>query len=116
MLAVKHLNLSFHTYCYRNFLSRTESMLVFYPRWGGKGRGDGDARRKFSKNTLKGTRISFDGCGSNDFSLLRGTKSKTTHVIFCQIVLAQYPKRFRDNSNGGHFSVLAPQTVPIYKV
>ena len=45
----------------------------------------GCALRKILKNTLKGSRISFDGRGSNGFSPLRGTNSKTTHVIFCHI-------------------------------
>ena len=37
------------------------------------------------------------------FLPLRGTNSKTTHVIFCHTFSAQYPKRYRDNSNGSHF-------------
>ena len=38
---------------------------------------DGGARRKVSKNTLKGARISLDGRGSNGYFPLRGTKSKS---------------------------------------
>ena len=41
---------------------------------------DGEACQKFLKNTLKGTRILFDGCGSNGFSSLRGPNYKTTRV------------------------------------
>ena len=49
---------------------------------------DRDARRKFSKNTLEGTRISYNRRGSNLFLLLRGTnfkQHKTYSVIFFQL-------------------------------
>ena len=39
-------------------------------------RNDRGAGWKMLKNTIKGTRISFDGCGSNGFLSLRGTNSK----------------------------------------
>ena len=52
---------------------------------------------------LKGTRISFDGRGSDEFLPLRSTNSKPTHVILCHILSAQYPERYRNSSNDGHF-------------
>ena len=43
---------------------------------------DGGARRTFSKNTLKGTSVLFDGRGSNGFLPLWDTNSKTTFILF----------------------------------
>ena len=38
--------------------------------------------RNFKKIDIKGTRILFDGRGSNEFLLLRGTNFKTTcHIL-----------------------------------
>ena len=48
----------------------------------------GAARRKFSKDTLKGTRILLDGRSSNIFLPLRGTQCNSS----CHNVSAQYPK------------------------
>ena len=45
----------------------------------------GGARRKFSKNTLIGSRISFDWRGTIEVLPLGGTDSKTKPVIFCRI-------------------------------
>ena len=52
------------------------------PRGGGDSHiiSDGGDRQKFGKETLKGTKISFCGRGSNSFSSLRGTNSKTKLV------------------------------------
>ena len=57
-------------------------------RFGGGGeegglpyKNDRGAHLKFLKNSLKSTRILFDGCGSNEFFPLIGTDSKTTHHI-----------------------------------
>ena len=49
------------------FVSLRESREMTTPRGGLPYKNDGGARRKCLKNTLKGTRILFDGCGSNDF-------------------------------------------------
>ena len=44
---------------------------------------DGGACWKLLRDTLKGTRILFDGRGSNEFLLLRGTNSKSAcHINF----------------------------------
>ena len=56
-----------------------------------------------------GNRISFDGHGSNEFFSLRGTNSKTTHIIHCRLFSAQSDaKRYSNNSNDGHFSFQHP--------
>ena len=58
------------------------------------------------EDTLEGTRISFDGPGSNGFLPLRDTNAKSS----CHILLAQYPKRnCNSNSNGGHFRFYHPK-------
>ena len=46
------------------------------PRGGLPRKNDGSARRKFSENTLKGTRITPDGRGFQTFLPLRGTNLK----------------------------------------
>ena len=67
------------------------------PSWGElkykNGRG---APRKFSKNTLNGYRVSFDGLGSNKFLPLRDTNYKILkqHMSYSVIFLPQqYPKQ-----------------------
>ena len=56
---------------------------------------DGGDRRKFWKEPLKGTRISFCGCDSNSCSPLRGTNSTenktSSRYIFFRL---QHPKRY----------------------
>ena len=54
--------------------------MVLNPGGGLPYKSDASDRRKFWKEPLKGTKILFCGCGSNSFSPLRGTNSKTKLV------------------------------------
>ena len=80
---------------------------------------------------LKGTKIWFDGRGSNEClplrgintktthvtsgtdtettHVIRGTNTKTAHVLSCHIFSAQYPERYRDISIVSHFIFQLPK-------
>ena len=67
---------------------------------------------EISKNTVKVTRISFDGRGSKKFWPLRGTDLEQHWLSSsCHIFSAHYPKRYgnRNKSSGGHFRFQQPK-------
>ena len=83
-------------YCYKTWRLNLGLLELFSPTTGqvlllGSGGRDSHIKmRGYSsetfENTLKCTRISFDGRGSNKFLPLRSTNFKTTHVLFCPII------------------------------